>query len=73
MMISMDMESGAWTYADPQDDAGQAPGGTMSQAARDVPELALGLQEIPLARPRQSFGAQHAQALLRELGRYQGE
>lgn len=73
MMISMNMESGAWTYEDPQDDAVQAQGGGVPQAARGVPEAALGLQEIPLSRPRQPFVPQHAQALLRELARYQGE
>ena len=49
MVIWMDMESGERCYDDPQDAIGPAYGDEVLNANLVPPELALGLQEIPLS------------------------
>ena len=57
MVIWMDMESGERFYDEPQDAVGSAYDDEVLNANLVPPELALGLQEIPLPEhPRPDFG-----------------
>ncbi|NML26260.1 hypothetical protein HHL15_10955 [Zoogloea sp. G-4-1-14] len=71
MVICMDMESGARTYTDPEDDVGLAYGEEVLNANPLPPELALGLQEIPASTPERHFVPTDVDAFLSAVYLYQ--
>jgi hypothetical protein len=71
MVISMDMESGARIYDDPQSDAVQEYGDEVLNANLLPPELALGLQEIPVTSSERHFVPTDVDAFLSAVYRFQ--
>lgn len=71
MVISMEMESGARIYDDPESDAAQVYGDEVLNANLLPPELALGLQEIPVTSPERHFVPTDVDAFLKAVYRFQ--
>jgi hypothetical protein len=71
MVISMEMESGARIYEDPESDAGQAYGDEVLNANLLPPEVVLGLQEVPVASPERHFVPTDVDAFLSAVYRFQ--
>lgn len=71
MVICMDMESGARTHTDPEDDPGLAYGEEVLNANPLPPDLALGLQEIPANPPERHFVPTDVDAFLSAVYRFQ--
>lgn len=71
MVICMDMESGARTYLDREDEPGLAYGEEVLNANPLPPELALGLQEIPASAPERHFVPTDVDAFLSAVYRFQ--
>lgn len=71
MVICMDMESGARTYTDPEDGGGLAYGEEVLNANPLPPELALGLQEIPVSMPERHVVPTDVDAFLSAVYRFQ--
>lgn len=71
MVISMEMESGARIYDDPQSDAGQTYGDEVLNANLLPQALALGLQEIPVSSQERHFIPTDVDAFLSAVYRFQ--
>ena len=71
MVICMDMESGACTPLDLDGESGLAYSEEVLSANLLPPELALGLQEIPVSSPERHFVPTDVDAFLSAVYRFQ--
>ena len=71
MVIWMDMESGERFYDEPQDTSVSAYGDEVLNANLVPPELALGLQEIPLSGHAEHPAPTDVEAFLSAVYRFQ--